>query len=299
MDGVIRRKLPDGSLILFADFASKHGLVDVDRFGIQRDKRTNPRHAPTVPMHAHADSVEINFLAEGTQRYRIGQTNYLFKPRTLYVVAPGLRHGSGEFLKEKSLTYYLVIKTGNIKNFLGYDRDAATRLHQLLVGIGTAVFLASSRIAELFDSLHRICEKTPTHTDFHIRSLVTELILEVAKAAKTPPQEPWSPMINTTLQAMRNAEGPVSVKDLARSAGLSYSRFNHRFREETGESPRAHLLRFQIEKAEKLLSTTGRSVTDVASAAGFPSTNQFIAQFKKFTGMTPGVFQKKHSRPKK
>lgn len=295
---MIRRKLPDGSLILFADFASRHGLIDIDRFGIQRDKRTNPRHAPTVPMHAHADSFEINFLAEGTQRYRIGETNYLFKPRTLYVVAPGLRHGSGDFLKEKSLTYYLVLKARSKKNFLGYDRAASARLHKLLSGIGTAVFPATARIAELFESLHRVCEKAAPHSDFRIRSLVTELILETAQAAAAPPQEPWSALINASLKKMREAEGPVNVKALARSSGLSYSRFNHRFREETGESPRAHLIRFQIEKAEALLAEPSGNVTDVALASGFPSTNQFIAQFKKHTGATPGAYKKKISRQK-
>jgi len=296
MQRVIRRKLPDGSLILFADFASKYGLVDLDRFGIQRDKRTNPRHAPTIPMHAHEGSVEINFLAEGTQRYRIGETNYLFKPRTVYIVEPGLRHGSADFLKEKSLTYYLVIKTANGKNFLGYDTVTSKRLHKMICGIGTAVFPATQDIAGLFESLHRTCEKAAPHSDFHIRSLVTELILESARAAASPPQEPWSTLVNASLKKMREAEGPVNVKDLARSAGLSYSRFNHRFREETGESPRAHLLRFQIEKAETLLVKTSGNVTDIALACGFPSTNQFISQFKKFTGTTPGVFQKKFSK---
>ena len=75
--------------------------------------------------------------------------------------------------------------------------------------------------------------------------------------------------------------------ELASRAKLSRSRFQTKFRRQTGMSPAEYVMHKKIERAEKLLSRSRASVTKVAFHLGFPSTQYFATVFKKYTKKHP------------
>ena len=83
---------------------------------------------------------------------------------------------------------------------------------------------------------------------------------------------------------------PVRLQDLAQAAGISRFHFARLFRISTGESPMEYLLRARIERAQSILLTTERRMSDVATSLGFCDQSHFSRSFRRYVGMTPRQF---------
>jgi len=84
-----------------------------------------------------------------------------------------------------------------------------------------------------------------------------------------------------------------SLGALAAVAHLSPSRLAHRFKQETGESVIAYLLRLRLQHAARLLEFSGQSVKEIAGEAGFASAFYFARQFRKAYGASPREHRRK------
>lgn len=85
--------------------------------------------------------------------------------------------------------------------------------------------------------------------------------------------------------------GPLSLDELAETAGLSKFHFIRLFHEEVGLAPHAFQLQLRVSRARELLDS-GTSVVEVAAACGFADQAHFSRCFKRAVGYTPGVFQR-------
>lgn len=90
-------------------------------------------------------------------------------------------------------------------------------------------------------------------------------------------------------------DSPMSnftVQTLADEIHLSKSYFHRLYKEYFHTQPISDLILAKIEYAKQLLATTYHSVSDIATLLGYPSDAQFIKQFKKISGITPGKYRK-------
>ena len=87
----------------------------------------------------------------------------------------------------------------------------------------------------------------------------------------------------------------ITAKEVSNELNLSYSYFSRMFRRITGKSFREYLNMTRINRAQQLLMTTGRSVTDISSACGYNNVSHFIATYRKVKGVTPKNTSKKNS----
>ncbi len=97
--------------------------------------------------------------------------------------------------------------------------------------------------------------------------------------------------------AIRNLQENLSVEALARRAGMSVRTFNRRFREETGQTPGAWILRRRIDRARELLETTDLSVDAVARDSGLGTGAGLRAHLRRDTGMTPLAYRRAFREP--
>ena len=58
-------------------------------------------------------------------------------------------------------------------------------------------------------------------------------------------------------------------------------------------SPIDYLHRWRVRQARRLLEETGRSVTDIAGAVGFPDSGHFARVFRQETGVSPREYRRK------
>lgn len=88
-----------------------------------------------------------------------------------------------------------------------------------------------------------------------------------------------------------NFGAPIGLEDLSDSIGYSYHHFRHIFKDTYGISPKQYILNVRMTHAKLFLQKGEFSVKDVAMMCGFKSTSQFIAAFKKQTGLSPLAYK--------
>ena len=98
--------------------------------------------------------------------------------------------------------------------------------------------------------------------------------------------------IATALRLMRDNPGRSwTIVQLARAVGLSRTSFAARFRHAVGEPPMTHLTRLRLSGGAGYLSSTSRTIGDIARAVGYNNEASFSKAFKRAYGRAPGVFR--------
>ena len=85
---------------------------------------------------------------------------------------------------------------------------------------------------------------------------------------------------------------PVSMKAMAELAGLSATHFNRRFRVLLRMSPTEYLLALRVQEAQRFLTESSMSMSEIALEAGFSDQSHFTKRFKRVTGLTPLAYRK-------
>jgi AraC family transcriptional regulator, arabinose operon regulatory protein len=92
----------------------------------------------------------------------------------------------------------------------------------------------------------------------------------------------------------RNFAKPLSVAELARTAGLSPSHFSALFRAATGGGVVEYTKRLRMARARELLITSSREIADIAEAVGYTDAFYFSRQFRTVHGCTPTAYRAAH-----
>jgi AraC-like DNA-binding protein len=95
--------------------------------------------------------------------------------------------------------------------------------------------------------------------------------------------------VAAAVRAMRFARGAISIRSLARQLGLSQDRFEKRFRQEVGASPKQYcsVLRFRSALGDYRADS---NLAGLASEAGYYDQSHFIREFRAVTGESPRKF---------
>lgn len=101
------------------------------------------------------------------------------------------------------------------------------------------------------------------------------------------------PHIGEALNLIHSADdGTLTVETLCRAAAMSRTRFNARFSEMVGETPKAYLTNSRLLRAKTNLQHSQSSISRIAQAAGYSSDSSFSKAIKKYFGATPGELRK-------
>ena len=84
---------------------------------------------------------------------------------------------------------------------------------------------------------------------------------------------------------------PLRVTDLASRVGLSVSRVEHLFKNETGTSLRNFIHERRVWYAAKFLKTTEMRISEIAYYVGFQDPSNFARAFRRKFGTSPTQFR--------
>ena len=99
-------------------------------------------------------------------------------------------------------------------------------------------------------------------------------------------------MINRARLIMRReVEGDVTIQQIAKQLGISYSTFRKLFKEYTGISPALYQQDLKLQRAKELLRTTDMIIKEIAYKLNFDSPDYFSSKFKMKTGLKPSDFR--------
>ena len=88
----------------------------------------------------------------------------------------------------------------------------------------------------------------------------------------------------------------ITVDDVLDQLSISRSMFNRRFKKILGRSPKAEMIRVQIERARELLIDSDLPVQEIAESCGFQEPKYFIQVFHRRVGVTPLTFRRNSKR---
>jgi AraC family L-rhamnose operon regulatory protein RhaS len=83
----------------------------------------------------------------------------------------------------------------------------------------------------------------------------------------------------------------TTIDEAANQLGLPRRRFTEIFKELAGESWLKHIRQLRVGHAERLLRNTDLPITSVAFECGYEDLSTFYRQFKRQTGVAPGVWR--------
>lgn len=88
----------------------------------------------------------------------------------------------------------------------------------------------------------------------------------------------------------------TGIPELAALVGLSPFHFARQFRASTGLPPVAYQRRLRVERAQELLMRTELSVTEIAFATGYDSSQAFARAFRQAVGASPSEWRRDRRR---
>jgi AraC-like DNA-binding protein len=114
-----------------------------------------------------------------------------------------------------------------------------------------------------------------------------------AMSAAVPPDAGDDREVAAALALLRSEPGaPWTLTDLARKVDLSRTALAARFRERTGEPPMRYLARVRLGHAAGYLSTTDKTVRQIAHLVGYQNEASLSKAFRRAFGRAPGAYRR-------
>ena len=243
--------------------------------------------------HAHEGCVEIVYCKKGVCRYEVEGRPAPLKAGMVLVTQPGQQHRRiGPW--QGSSTNYLLIRLPKAGRVLkGMTASESRYVIAKLRSCPPVLQCGRGFAARFQDVLSLALAPRSPKRDIRIKCGLLDLILSLDEAEQ--PKSVRSALANDVrllAHDMNQDPGLVwSVEELATRLGVSIPVINQRFKEETGFTPHAYLMRCRIAQAKRLLSQDSLSLSLIASRLGFSSLQHFIGAFRNAVGASPGAWR--------
>ena len=94
-----------------------------------------------------------------------------------------------------------------------------------------------------------------------------------------------------------NLDTPIHNKDLAVVARLSESHFNVAFRRSVGQPPHEYIIRRRMERAQGLMLSTDKALSEIAAECGLADQPHFTRLFRRVVGESPAAWRRARANP--
>lgn len=136
-------------------------------------------------------------------------------------------------------------------------------------------------------------------TEMILRKLTENIIVHVLRNKGLSIKDSQKQIKHDEIQAVqdyirKNYTKKLTLDELAETANINKYYFIRLFKQKTGLSPIDYLIHVRLAEAEKLLTETNTSVTEISDQVGFHSPSHFSKTFKESNHITPSQFRKKY-----
>jgi len=265
----------------------KAGAQGVPVLGLTRHtSQVNP-----VIEHVHPGIFEFGLCLRGALTLSSRDRIHTTMPGQIFVNQPGFPHRltaqpRGLFLYWMQVNLVAPEEKGTL---LKLPKREARLLCEKMRGLPAAVMPQTQHVRQAFLRLFQQYDSPPgIYRSLCVRQACLSLLIELLECSVPQNRPTDSERIRAIIAQMRNTpERDYSIDDLAHQAALSPTHFINLFKRATGLPPIHFLRDCRIAAAKKLLNASARSVTEIALALGFSSSQHFANQFRRATGQTP------------
>ena len=248
---------------------------------------------PALEDHSHGNMAEICYLERGEQTYFVGEERFDLRGGDLFVTYPGEKHGTGPSPEGKGILYWVLLSMpGPKQRFLSLDPAKGRQLTDSLMNMPSRCFKAGENTGRTLRHIFDVygCDENPLRI-IELQNLLLRFLLDVIDASRKS-QHVITPVILKVQEFVdQNIDSTFTVRQLAKLAGLSETRFKSRFKTETGIPPADYVMRKKIDRAQLLFQSNDLTVTEVAMRLGFSTSHYFATVFRRYTGQTPSQYR--------
>lgn len=255
-------------------------------------------HNPVFQMsyeHTHT-YCEIYYLKRGTCIYTVNKAQYHLEAGDLFIVAAGEPHGTryeGAGSCERIIVFCKLERMPKtlMEQYPEIHRALSTSCKVIINDeLRPAVEAALENLMKENSYPRRYsCELLKMET----LSLVLQLLRDgIFSYEEMSSKEGYSSDIEKALKYIAlNYSLPLTLAGVAAHCNLCPTYFSRKFKVITGRTFKEHLNYIRLRQATQMLSTTDDSVTKIAMACGFSSSNYFKDLFHKKNGMSPRAYR--------
>ena len=242
------------------------------------------------------EDIEIKCFYEGSATLLIGNETFLVKAGDVVVINPYEFHATIGYREDKGKYHMFMISP----DYFSKEDTLDSELMLMLRTGKTFLRRYYANDERIFDILMQAANEY-RYTDIAYESAVKGLMIQLfamlvrkGTAAMDVNDATKKALVHYKLiePALRHIRDHyacrISIEEIALMCGISKPYFCHVFKAVIGQSPMAYLNDYRVKVADTLLGNTEKSISEVAEACGFESTNYFCRRYKFFYGVSPG-----------
>ncbi|HWK26404.1 MAG TPA: AraC family transcriptional regulator [Solirubrobacter sp.] len=250
------------------------------------------------------EGIELTWLERGRLPFATDAVPTTLRAGDLTITRPWQRHRVGAPDVTPGRLHWLVVDVGVRRPdqpwrwpaWLRATAGDLSRLTELLRGNEHPVWPGDEAVADAFRRLGDTVAQGRTRW---VGARICELLLAVGELLERR-DPPLDASLSSTERAVatflleqlpERAGEPWTLDALAAECGLRRTRFTHYCERITNRTPAAYLTAVRVERAARALAETDASVTAVAHACGFASSQYFATVFRRALGVTPSAFR--------
>lgn len=244
-----------------------------------------------IPLHWHS-TMEILFCLNGQATITIGQEHLTLHRNQLIVFDAGIVHA---IHSDSRLYMFLVVHIDKRQlSFYCPDLDLY-RFECRPISLDDPLSTPYIRLCQLAHDLTRINVADERTRDMRSDGTALLMLADLIKYFSV-----YAPPLTTTERNRPNEmihriityvtehyQEPLSLTDAARDIGISKEYFCRLFKENMGITFLQYLNEVRISHADRLLTTTDLSISEIMQQSGFTNQTMFNRLFKEIYGVTP------------
>ena len=130
-----------------------------------------------------------------------------------------------------------------------------------------------------------------------VQAMLQQMIRDYCAYARRYSLKGYSPTVQKVINHINlNLSEPHTLKSLAALCHISPSYLSSLFKQETGSTLIDYINTQRVKRAAQQLTTTDRSISEVAEEMGILDVNYFAKIFKRTFGMTPTRYRRENRK---
>lgn len=250
------------------------------------------------------EGIEIGCITRGYLSFSCEESEYELGPGAVTITRPWQPHRIGRPHVSASRLCWFIIDVGvrrpnqpwSWPSWLLLPPTELVRVTELLRANEHPVWQASGPLTHAVERLQYALRGQVSQPLARIGLCIAEIFIEVADILEKqiPAQDPY---LKSTARVVEmflarlatELDKQWTLGAMAEACGLKKTSFVHYCRQLFNASPTEYLRKLRVARSVELLETTDQSITDVAMACGFQSSQYFANVFKMEMGLTPSA----------
>ena len=246
-----------------------------------------------LPYHWHIEFEFIHIL-RGEYTLFAGTREYVLKTGDFFLMSSGILHGDSERFRGKCI-YESLVFDPNIMMINNYI--TGTFLERLIEGENYFSILQNTDDSDFSKTIAELFKVVKTKSEGYAWvtiSLLFHLLGTIEHNKQYERNEHYMKesgkliWLKCVMNLIKQKYGePISLAQMADSAGFSPKYFCRVFHEVTHYTPMEYLNQYRINRAAERLLSTDDFIEDIAYECGFNDISYFIKLFKRYKNKTP------------